>query len=141
MAFQELIAKYKELVRKDGNTGELYKWRCIKHFQDNINIDAPDFHMMLKNALRKRANLLYYISSSFILEAAEQYPDDIRQMFRCLYDEEVDLKTRIQDFYLSSNNILPKLKDVDDKSKHQQDERTISFYLALRYPEKYYLSY
>ena len=137
MAFQELIAKYKELIRKNGNTGELYKWQCIKHFQENFYIDTPDFHVMLKNALRERENLLYFISSSFILEASEQYPDETRQMFSSLYDEEVDLKKRIQNFQLSSDAILPKLKNVDDKSRHQQDERTVSFYLALRYPEKY----
>jgi uncharacterized protein DUF3883 len=136
MKFQDLIRQYKDLIR-DGNKGERYKWECINHFQDNFDIDAVDFGPMLKKALKKKSNLTHYISSSFIIQAAEQFPDVTIQMLRNLYDDTTDLKKRMLAFQQCSDEILQKLKNIDDKSKHQQDERTIAFYLTLMYPEKY----
>lgn len=139
MAFQELIAKYKELIRKDGNTGELYKWQCVEHFQDNFNIDAPDFAEMLKTSLKKRKNLLYFNSSGFILAAAKYFPEKTREMFRKLYNEKEDLHSRLISFQQQASILLPALISKINRKKvmHEQDERTLSFYLAMMYPKKY----
>lgn len=138
MEFQELIAKYKELIRQDGNTGELYKWRCIKHFKDNFNIDALDFAAMLKMSLKKRSNLLHYNSSGFIIAAAEQFPKKTREMFCGLYNEDMDLTKRLKNFEEQADSLLKKVIPKSGKKIcHQQDERTLSFYLAMMYPEKY----
>ncbi|MDR0221131.1 MAG: hypothetical protein LBI54_06995, partial [Lachnospiraceae bacterium] len=53
---QEIIAGYKaEFERIDSE--ERYKWVAIKHFQDNWDIDAPDFVEMLERAFAKQVNL------------------------------------------------------------------------------------
>ena len=139
MTFQDMIAKYKELIRKDGNTGELYKWRCIKHFQANFNIDAPDFYEMFKRAINKCGNLLYSNSSVFILAATKYFPEETRELFRQFYDERQDLQSRLLSFQQQSKKMLPAITSKLNKKKlvHQQDERTLSFYLAMMYPEKY----
>lgn len=62
-------------------------------------------------------------------------------MFRNLYDESVDVSQRIKTFQSTSEELLPKIRQVLNRTnlKSQQDERTISVYLAFRYPEKYTL--
>ena len=136
-AFQQLIVQYKDLIR-DGNEGETYKWQCIKHFQDNFDIDASDFGYMLKKSLKKLSNLLYYNSSGYIIAVAKYFPEETRMMFRNLYNEDIGLQKRIEVFQKSANDVLSKLIPiVGKKVVHQQDERTISFYLSLKYPEKY----
>ena len=37
---------------------EKYKWIAVKHFQENWDIEAPDFEEMFKQATAKAENLL-----------------------------------------------------------------------------------
>lgn len=61
-------------------------------------------------------------------------------MLRNLFDENLNLDSRIAVFGEEADKLLPKLKKELGRQKlnHQQDERTISIYLAMRYPVKYY---
>lgn len=136
--FKNLIDDYKALVRGDNNKPERYKWQCIKHFQDSFDINAKDFHKMLEESLRMRNNLLYQNSSGYIHIAAKHFPEEVRRMFYELYDENNDLTARIQAFKQNAEHLLPNVIKKHGKTiHHQQDERTISFYLTARYPEKY----
>lgn len=55
----EAIACYKkELTEGDRWEKEKYKWEAIKCFQDNWDLNAPDFAEMLKASLAKTHNLL-----------------------------------------------------------------------------------
>ncbi len=136
--FEHFIAVYKDLIRQDHNEPERYKWVCTQTFQEAWDIDAPDFEAMLKAALRDRSNLLYQNSSGFILKAAKYFPENVREMFRHLFNEDEALTTRLRTFTQAAASLLPKVEEASGaKLSHQQDERTISFYLAMRFPESY----
>lgn len=119
---------------------EDYKWEAVQHFQDNWKIEAENFPLMIEEAMRKNANLgasQKYNASLGILKAASKEPDSIRQLFRNLFNESIDLRERITNFKEKVNDII---KDCEGyKELHKQDVRAIILYLSLRYPEKYYL--
>ena len=88
---QDAVAAYKSYVASEyWNKEEKYKWVAVKHFQDNWNIDAPHFAAMLKQALSKTHNLLTSkgrLPGNMITEFAQVAPDQVRQMFKDLFDE------------------------------------------------------
>jgi len=131
-----LIHNYKKLIAQDNNDGEVYKWEAVKQFQTHWDFRHPDFGAMLKQSFGKRQNLMYQVSSSFLDILANEYPNEAREMFEILYEEGLELDDRIKEFQARSDEII---KDVSAKRgkklHHQQDERAISFYLALYYPE------
>ena len=84
----ELIASYKADFSKY-IADELYKWRAVKHFQDNWDIDAEDFAMMLNDSLKKTGNLLAsrnFYPCKMINDYASLYPEEVRALFRWVYD-------------------------------------------------------
>jgi hypothetical protein len=122
------------------NSEELYKWKAVKHFQDNWNIETDDFPSMLKNAIKKTVNLLksgQYFPLRMIMNFAEKEPETVRELFKNLYDENIDIDERVLNFQTVTtqinNNYFP------DKKNTYQDQRAIVVYLTLRYPEIYYL--
>ena len=138
---QELLDKYKVYLHDTQNKDENYKWEAITHFQNTWKIDADDFEEMFKNAFKKQVNLFYQNSWGFIRMATKHFPEEVREMFRDLYNEDVDLKERIESFQVSSEKLLPLVKEATGKENinDAQDERTISVYLSFRYPEVYYI--
>ncbi|CEN54073.1 McrB family protein [Capnocytophaga canis] len=136
-----LIEKYIRILKENGEPGEAYKYLAINTFQQNWNLDSEDFYQMFRNSFGKVANLLYQTSRGFIEKSAELFPEETRAMFRNLYDESVEVSKRITAFQTESENLLLKLQQALNRTniKAQQDERTISVYLAFRFPEKYTL--
>ncbi len=132
----DLLNKYIETKQKEGHQQELYKYFAIQHFKKYWDIEAPDFAEMFKNAFAKHVNLIYQNSYSSIKLLVESKPEETRQFFRELYDENKTLKDRIISFEKNTEALLKKIKP---EWFAQQDERTISVYLSFRYPEKYYL--
>ena len=126
-----LIDRYKDLIREDDNKKELYKWRLVQDFQNKWDIHADDFAGMLKSL--EFGNLMYYGSKDFIRNA-NKYPEKAREMFRDLFDEEKDLHERIVDFKVRAEELFE--KHFPEKNA-AQNERPISVYLTCRYPEKY----
>jgi hypothetical protein len=137
----EFIEKYIHILEQNGDPNEAYKYLAINTFQQNWNLDAEDFHQMLRTSFSKIANLLYQNSWGFIEKLAQHFPNEVREMFRNLYDESVDISQRIKTFQTESENILPKVRQSLKRNNinAQQDERTISVYLAFRFPKKYIL--
>ena len=72
-----------------------------------------------------------------IKEFAEKEPETVRQMFKNLFDENKDLYDRIVSFKVQSKQLVNKYWDPG-KSDFQT-ENTITTYLWLRYPDKYYI--
>lgn len=138
---QELINKYIDLLKSQGDADEVYKWEAINHFQANWNLDDENFTEMFLNAFGKVGNLLYLNSWGFISTAVTHFPDEVKKMFEELYNEVTPLEERIKSFQKSAKTLLPQVKSAigKDKLNTQQDERTLSVYLSFRYPEKYYL--
>ena len=69
-----------------------------------------------------------------LVQYAEHSPDEVRELFRNLYNEEEDLYQRIRDFKIGINAIHSQL--FKNKASYQ-DSRAIIVYLTLRYPERY----
>jgi len=135
-----LFEPYKEWLRGTLNRDELYKWEAVKHFQDEWDIEAEDFHRMLKAALSKSGNLLYMNSRGFILLAARHKPEEVRSLFRDLFDESKDLAVRMKAFSEGAEALREEVSALSAKKlASQQDGRTKAFYLSMRYPERHYL--
>lgn len=138
-AFQNALSKYKEDFVENTWPAEKYKWEAVQHFQDNWDIDADDFPAMLKQSLSKTGNLLAS-SGRFPRVMIQRYsaidPERVRSMFRDLFDEAQDLFERVDSFKRQSE-LLEQEGDV--KGKHHQDENSMTTYLWLRYPDKYYI--
>ena len=137
---QQVLASYKAVFVSKQWPEEKYKWIAVKHFQDNWDIDAPDFAAMLKNALAKTGNLLVSVNNfpaRMITEFAEVAPEQVRAMFKELFDETQDIWQRVKSFKEKSQPLL----DIHGRNakNHYQGENTIFTYLWLRYPEKYYI--
>lgn len=138
--FQELFEEYKSELKWARWDDEKFKWQAIKGFQDHWDIEAVDFCTMLKNSLDKTFNLLastHYFPGKMIKEFAEKEPETVRQMFKNLFDENKDLCDRIVSFKVQSKQLVNKYWDPG-KSDFQT-ENTITTYLWLRYPDKYYI--
>ncbi len=120
------------------NQEEIYKWKAVKCYQDNWNIDAENFYEMLLASLSRTKNLLdsgQYFPLRMLVQYAEHRPNEVRQLFEDLYNEEEDLFERIQNFQTSINLINDELFE---NKKSYQDPRAIIVYLVLRYPERYF---
>ena len=138
--FQELFEEYKSELKGARWDDEKFKWQAIKGFQDHWDIEAVDFCTMLKNSLDKTFNLLastHYFPGKMIKEFAEKEPETVRQMFKNLFDENKDLCDRIVSFKVQSKQLVNKYWDPG-KSDFQT-ENTLTTYLWLRYPDKYYI--
>jgi 5-methylcytosine-specific restriction protein B len=139
--FTDLIPKYIEIVNQDGEGREIYKWEAIAHFQENWDIEAPDFYTMFSNSFKKKENLIFQNSFGFLNKLASHFPEETRSLFTSLYDESIPLAARIKKHQDKSEELLEKIKIELDKQNlnHQQDERTISFLLVMKFPDKHYL--
>lgn len=139
--FIKLINIYVDLVQNDKNVDEIYKWNAVINFQRYWDIDSDDFYEMFKMSFKRKENLIFQNSYGFLNKLGKEFPDDLRSLFNVLYNEDVDIDNRIIEYQELSVILLEKLKKKlkRDNLNHQQDERTISFLLAMRYPEKYFL--
>ena len=54
----EILTAYKSDFVSNHWADEKYKWEAVKWFQDNWNVNAPDFAEMLNRSLDKTSNLL-----------------------------------------------------------------------------------
>lgn len=120
---------------------EKYKWEAVKHFQDNWDIDAPNFGEMFAKATSKAGNLLVsknVYPTGVILEFARADDNATREMFRNLFDENLDLAERITEFRTRSEEMRQKYGNGEWKN-HYQTINYISTYLWLKYPDKYYI--
>lgn len=132
------IDEYQKRFHEISNQ-ELYKWRAVKNFQDNWDENARDFGEMLSRSLAKTENLLdsgSYYPRRMVIENADKNPEMVRSLFIKLFNEDVDLIERIETF---SDGISQLNAQEFPGKKDYQDHRAIIVYLALRYPETYYL--
>ena len=119
---------------------EKYKWEAVKWFQDNWDVNTPDFAEMLSCALDKTYNLLASANNfpkGRIVGFAKSAPKEVRAMFIALFDESKDVFERMDAFKLQSTVLLEKYGN--GAAQHYQYENAISAYLWLRYPDKYYI--
>lgn len=135
----EVLEQYKAHFEEQW-TDEKYKWRAVKHFQEHWDMDAADFAGMLAGSLEKIGNLLASYSNyprEMILRFAKAAPEEVRAMFRALFDESADVVERITAFKQQAVSLLEQFGD--GAAHHYQYENPITTYLWLRYPDKYYI--
>jgi Cdc6-like AAA superfamily ATPase len=128
---QQLIEKYKELIKEDGNKDELYKWSLVKDFAQKWEPEFDEFGKLLQEIDFK--NLLDYRSETFIRHVTE-YEEEARELFEMLFDETIPLNERIDRFGSEAEKLVK--RNHPDQGAFQ-DERTIVTYLTCRFPDKY----
>lgn len=134
----EIIKDYKKHFKRI-NFLEIYKWRAVKCFHENWNIDAPNFYSMLDKSLHNAKNLLdsqQYYPKRMLLNIAEKRPKALRKLFIDLYNEDLDLIERIKNFKNGANSLTEKF--YPDENSYQ-DLRAIAVYLCFKYPDRYFL--
>ncbi len=131
---ENLIQHYKEIKREHGHNDEIFKYEAVQHFQENWDVNVSDFSGMLKNALSKQINLIYNLAHGTILHLARKKPEEIRELFKYLFDENIEVMERIKTFDSETDKLF---KTIEPTSNGFQDERTVSIYLTFKYPEKY----
>lgn len=142
--FHELLEKYKKNFNDQWWEDEKYKWEAIKTFQDNWDVDDADFADMLEWSLVGTGNLLIstnHFPAKVITELAKWKPEAVRSMFKELFSEQADIYNRINTFKAKSKSLGDEYKIFSGKDKFTsyQDENSISIYLWLRFPDKYYI--
>lgn len=138
----KLLLKYKESFPTRFKEDEGYKWQAVAWFQKYWNLDAEDFGEMFKIATEKTFNLLasnHYFPKAMIGEFIKSAGTEVvRKMFTVLFDETKNLAERIAYFIEASDNNLTKYFG-DKYASHFQNLNSISTYLWLRFPDKYYI--
>jgi len=140
MRLKEILIQYKQNFVSTQWGNEKYKWEAVKCFQDNWNVNAPDFAEMLNRSLEKTFNLLASNNNfpkGMIVGFAKAAPEEVRAMFIALFDESKDVFERMDAFKLQSSILLEKYGN--GAAQHYQYENAISTYLWLRFPDKYYI--
>lgn len=135
-----VLDKYKKDFIGSWWENEKYKWVAVKHFQDHWDVNATDFADMLKNSLAKTINLLASTNNyprAAIEKMAQDSPEEVKAMFLELFDESKDVYDRIHVFKQHADNLHEKFGESG--KQHFQNENSISTYLWLRYPDKYYI--
>lgn len=134
--FQRILTEYKKGF---ADVHWIAKWEAIKGFLDNWNIDSNNFSEMLNVSFEQSKGLFNPRPSSpldIIKTFAKSSPEEVRSMFRNLFDEKLDIIERINSFKQEADSLLKKYGKPGNH--HFQDENAITTYLWLRYPDKYY---
>lgn len=137
---EKVLAQYKQDFVLNQWKNENYKWKAVKQFQDNWDVNASDFSEMLSLSLEKTYNLLASANNfpkGMMSEFAKAAPEEVRAMFIALFDESRDVFERMDEFKHQSSVLLEKYGN--GAAQHYQYENAISTYLWLRYPDKYYI--
>lgn len=137
---EKVLAQYKQDFVLTQWKNENYKWKAVKQFQDNWDVNASDFSEMLSRSLEKTYNLLASANNfpkGMMSEFAKAAPEEVRAMFIALFDESRDVFERMDEFKHQSSVLLEKYEN--GAAQHYQYENAISTYLWLRYPDKYYI--
>lgn len=137
---EKVLVQYKQDFVLTQWKNENYKWKAVKQFQDNWDVNASDFSEMLSRSLEKTYNLLASANNfpkAMMSEFAKAAPEEVRAMFIALFDESRDVFERMDEFKLQSSVLLEKYGN--GAAQHYQYENAISTYLWLRYPDKYYI--
>ena len=134
----ELIEYYITLRREDpANENEVYKWQAIEHFEQHWDINASDFYEMFKESFKKRGNLVYQNSFSFLDALGKHFPEQLRNLFIIVYSSD-DFYIKLDKAKNFAENSIEKLREKLNKTNfnHQFDERTLSFLLTMQNPSE-----
>jgi len=126
---QQYISDYQAILKEKREFHEIYKWACLKNFQDNWDIEAPDFAKMYNQSLQSTVTRRLWKGEDFfpkemMLKFISISPDFVRAMFKDLFNEEKDIENRVARFQFCCDTMLSEYKEA---------------YLSFRYPDAYTL--
>lgn len=121
----------------DSNLEELYKWELVSKQNGHPDPNAVDFSKEIKSLVLK--NLCYSSQITAIRSFAKYEPEEYRKLFKALFDENISLQERIENFTDSCKTLWDdKIKARFSKmTRAMCDERLISCFLTLHNPQKY----
>lgn len=144
MTINELITNFTEHLKKYGLNGdpyqqELYKWDIISKYHDRLDADSSDF---AKNISEMNFLNLWYASNQrkAMQNFAQREPEEYRSLHKQLYDETQPLQKRVTAFIEGCDRLWDtKIKQFfpNQGTSSCCDERLISCFLAVKYPEIY----
>ena len=105
LKLSDALVRYKQVFVSERWGDEKYKWEAVKWFQDNWDVNAPDFSEMLSRSLDKTFNLLASNNNfpkGMIVGFAKSAPEEVRAMFIALFDESKDVFERMDAFKMQS---------------------------------------
>lgn len=142
MSLKDIVTLFKNHqiqygLNGDSNLEELYKWELVSKQNGHPDPNAIDFSKEM-NSLEFK-NLCFSSQITAIRNFAKYEPEEYRKLFRALFDENILLQERLENFTESCKTLW------DDKIKakftnHTSamcDERLISCFLAFHNPQKY----
>ena len=142
MSLKDIVTLFKNHqiqygLNGDSNLEELYKWELVSKQNGHPDPNAIDFSKEM-NSLEFK-NLCFSSQITAIRNFAKYEPEEYRKLFRALFDENILLQERVENFTESCKTLW------DDKIKakftnHTSamcDERLISCFLAFHNPQKY----
>ena len=142
MSLNDIVNAFKNHQLQYGLNGdsmqqELYKWKLVTKQIGHPDANADDFAKEI-NSLRFQ-NLCFSTQLTAIRHFAEYEPEDYRETFKNLFDENVDLQQRIDTFTSSCKSLWDDKikKNFGQNTSAMCDERLISCFLTLQDPQKY----
>lgn len=142
MSLKDIVTLFKNHqiqygLNGDSNLEELYKWELVSKQNGHPDPNTVDFSKEI-NSLEFK-NLCFSSQITAIRNFAKYEPEEYRKLFRALFDENILLQERVENFTESCKTLW------DDKIKakftnHTSamcDERLISCFLAFHNPQKY----
>jgi 5-methylcytosine-specific restriction protein B len=127
-----LLEKYKAHIRKTRLEDELYKWKLLGQYKGRPDLTAKDFLKEIKSIDYK--NLMYHNGKAVAYHIAKERPEQYRECFKKLFNENIPLKSRLS---LFDEETLKIYRELEHHLQHHHDERTMSTFLTFRDPEKY----
>ena len=142
MKIEEIVSAFKKHQLQYGLNGdsglkELYKWELVTKQYGHPNTDAMDFAKEI-NSIQLQ-NLCYPPQVTAYRSIAKYEPEEYRRSFRILFTETVDLQERIDTFTSTCKKLWEdKIRNhFEQNTSAMCDERLISCFLTLKYPQKY----
>ena len=127
-----LIQCYKKRIAITRLKDEEYKWELIEKRSGQPNIEAQDFSKEVKDS--NFDNLIYAMSKAVLNELAKEKPEELRILFKELFNEKMVLGERVKSFNKAT---LKLYRSIGGKLQHHQDERSIATYLTFHNSDKY----
>lgn len=145
MILSEYAERFTELNDESGSD-EGYKWRAVKCFQDNWDVNADDFPKMFSAAMKKTENLVNNTSVQplagiqALLKFKEEIPT-VRNCFELLFSEDNgDINTRQERINLFTEKINERIESYFPGSyRYPQSFANALFYLSLWRPDENYI--
>lgn len=134
----DVIELYHQALLEQDTKDEFFD--VLSHYETHWDIEAEDFKQMFITAITKAKNVFSsrIIAVNSMIKLIDKDAEYVRNMFRVLYDEDIELDLRILNFRKMADE-LDMRGERRNFINHNQYLNVISVYLWLKYPNKYYI--